>query len=96
MFTISGGIEAGTVGVQTSDYGGLSSEQITKLAMDKIMKVSETAPPAIRDQAEAFRLHLQNVIYFHLELARKEERASIAQKMDRVGSSEMADLIRRL
>ena len=29
----------------TSDNGGLSSEQITELALDKIVRVSQDAPP---------------------------------------------------
>ena len=35
----------GGVNVMTSDDGGLTSEQVTELAMDKIINVSESAPP---------------------------------------------------
>tara|TARA_R100001510_G_C7642362_1_gene199957 strand:+ start:415 stop:660 length:246 start_codon:yes stop_codon:yes gene_type:complete len=80
----------------TSDQGGHSSEQIVELAMDKIMSVSDQAPPAIRDQAEAFQNHLRHVLYHYIELARREERGTIANKMMKAGNSEMADLIRRI
>jgi len=96
MFTFTGGIQAGSVNVMTSEQGGLSSEQVTDLAMDKIMKVSETAPPEIKQQAEAFRTNVRNVVYHYIQLARQEERATIARRMDKIGNSEMADLVRRI
>ena len=96
MISVFSGVETGSVIVMTSEEGGLNTEQIVELAMDKIMKVSDTAPPAIRDQAEAFQNHLRVVLYQYMELARREERASIANKMNKAGNSEMADLVRRI
>ena len=96
MISVFSGVETGSVNVMTSNEGGLSTEQIVELAMDKIMKVSDTAPPAIRDQAEAFQNHLRVVFYQYMELARREERGSIANKMNKAGNSEMADLVRRI
>ena len=46
MISVSGGIEVQNVNVMTSNEGGLDTEQVTKLAMDKIMTVANTAPPA--------------------------------------------------
>jgi len=51
MFTTNGSGDVGTVTVITSNNGGHSPEQIAELALNKIMIVSETAPPVIRDQA---------------------------------------------
>jgi len=96
VLNISGSINVNPVNVMTSDQGGHSSEQIVELAMDKIMSVSDQAPPAIRDQAEAFQNHLRHVLYHYIELARREERGTIANKMMKAGNSEMADLIRRI
>lgn len=96
MISVTSGLETGIVNVMTSEQGGLSSEQVTDLAMDKIMKVSETAPPEIKQQAEAFRTNVRNVVYQYIQLARQEERATIARRMDKIGNSEMADLVRRI
>ena len=96
MISVFSGVKTGSVNVMTSEEGGLNTEQIVELAMDKIMKVSDTAPPAIRAQAEAFQNHLRVVLYQYMELARREERASIANKMNKAGNSEMADLVRRI
>ena len=96
MLSFTGGISAGSVNVMTSEQGGHSSEQIVELAMDKILKVSENAPPAIKDQAEAFQNNVRQVLYFYVELARQQERATIANRMAKAGQNEMADLVRRI
>lgn len=96
MISVSGGIEVQSVNVMTSNEGGLDTEQITELAMNKIMTVANTAPPAIRDQAEAFRGSIENTLKYYIELARREERATIAYKMAKAGQKEMADLVRRI
>jgi|TARA_R100001460_G_scaffold70687_1_gene111346 hypothetical protein len=96
MISFETGVQVHSVSVMTSDGGGHSTEQIVELAMDKIMSVSNTAPPAIRDQAEAFQNHLRDVLYHYMELARREERANIANKMSQAGNSEMAELVRRI
>ncbi len=92
----SGFLTVGSVNVMTSQDGGHSTEQIVDLAMDKIMRVSDNAPPAIRDQAEAFQNHLRHVLFHYMLMARREERSTIANRMDKVGNSEMADLVRRI
>ena len=96
MISVTTGIQSGSVNVMTSDDGGLSSEQVTELAMDKIIKVSDTAPPVIKEQAEVFRTNVRNVVHYYIQLARQEERATIARRMDKLGNSEMADLVRRI
>ena len=96
MISVSTGLSMGGVNVMTSEQGGHSSEQIVELALDKIMRVSETAPPAIREQADAFRNDLRQTLYFYIELARREERGTIANKMAKAGQTEMADLVRRI
>ena len=96
MISFETGVQVNSVNVMTSDGGGHSTEQLVELAMDKIMTVSNTAPPAIRDQAEAFQNHLRHVLYHYMELARREERATIANKMAQAGNSDIAELVRRI
>ena len=96
MISVETGINVNSVNVMTSNEGGLNSEQLTQLAMDKLLKVSDSAPPVIKEQAEAFKENLQKVVYYYIELARREERATIAHKMSKAGQKEMADLIRRI
>jgi len=86
----------GNVNVMTSDKGGLTNEQIADLAVDKIVSISNDAPPHIRQQANQFREHLKNVLYHYLLLARNEERGSIIQALRSSGQKETAEYIRRL
>ena len=95
MFNV-GVSQAGKVNVMTSDQGGLTNEQIADLAVDKIVSISNEAPPHIRQQANQFREHLKKVLYHYLLLARKEERASIVHILRSNGQKEMAEYIRRL
>ena len=95
MFKV-GVSQVGSVNVMTSDKGGLTSEQIADLAVDKIASVSEDAPPHIKQQAKLFREQLKGVIFDYLLLARKEERGTIIQALGSSGHKEMAEYIRRL
>ena len=94
MFESSGNV--GLIAVTTSDDGGLSTEQIAQLAIDKIMFVSDTAPEPIRQQAEAFSDKVRNLLQYYIELARKEERATICYKIEEAGHKDLAEAIRRI
>tara|TARA_R100001480_G_scaffold74975_1_gene85463 strand:- start:647 stop:934 length:288 start_codon:yes stop_codon:yes gene_type:complete len=95
MFNV-GVSQAGNVNVMTSNEGGLSNEQLSDLAVDKIVSISDDAPPHIRQQANQFREHLKKVLYHYLLLARREERGTIIQALRSSGQKETAEYIRRL
>ena len=95
MFNV-GVSQAGKVNVMTSDKGGLSNEQLAAWAVDKIVSISDEAPPHIRQQANQFREHLKKVLYHYLVLAKREERGTIIQALRSSGQKETAEFIRRL
>ena len=88
--------EVGSVNIKTSDQGGLTNEQIADLAVDKIARISDQAPPHISQQAKLFKEQLKGIIHHYLLLARKEERGTIIQALRSSGHKEMAEYIRRL
>ena len=96
MFSSSAVMQTGFAKVMTSDSGGLSTDQISEMAVNKIVSVSENAPEPIRQQAEAFAENVRIVVQYHIELARKEERATICYKIREAGHPDLADAIRRL
>ena len=96
MFSVNSDTTIGQVGVATSNNGGLSTEQISELAINKIISISENAPEPIRQQAEAFVENVRNVVHYHIELARREERATICHKVREAGQPDLADAIRRI
>ena len=95
MFNLSLG-EIGSVNVVTSDKGGLSNDQIAEMAANKIVYVSESAPPAIKEQAHVFSDKVKNLLRYYVDLARKEERATIVQQIKEAGQPDLANIIRRL
>ena len=96
MFSVNSDITVGQVGVATSDNGGLSNEQISELATNKIVSISENAPEPIKQQAHIFADNVRNLLQYYIELARKEERASICSKVREAGQVELANAIGRL
>ena len=86
----------GTASVMTSEKGGLSNDQIAEMLTNKLIYVSDDAPEPIRLQAEAFKEKVRNLAQYYIELARKEERATICAKVLEAGQHELADAIGRL
>tara|TARA_R100000231_G_C5253946_1_gene143595 strand:- start:75 stop:368 length:294 start_codon:yes stop_codon:yes gene_type:complete len=91
-----GTAQINSVNVMTSDEGGLSDEQIVDLVLDKIILVSDNAPPAIKDQALVFRDNIRNILYSYVQFTKKQERATITQTLLRAGHEDLANIIRRL
>lgn len=95
MFDLGAGAIGG-VSIVTSDNGGLSNDQIADMAANKIIYISDDAPEPIRLQAEAFKDRVRNLVQYYVELARKEERATICAKVREAGQLELAKAIGRL
>ena len=66
------------------------------MARNKIVYVSEDAPPAIKDQAQAFANRVEEVVRFYIDLAKREERGTICQTLRNAGHNDIAEFIRRL
>jgi|TARA_X000001382_G_scaffold10505_1_gene7203 hypothetical protein len=95
MFDLNVG-SVGAVNIVTSENGGLSNDQIAEMLASKLIYISDDAPEPIRLQAEAFRDKVRNLAQYYIELARKEERASICSKVREAGQMELANAIGRL
>ena len=95
MFDLGSG-SVGAVNIMTSENGGLSNDQIAEMLANKLIYISDDAPEPIRLQAEAFKDRVRNLAQYYIELARKEERASICDKVREAGQLELAKAIGRL
>jgi len=58
--------------------------------------VGDSAPPAIRDQALAYKRNITKVIEFYLREAVKSDRTTVYNAINDAGHPELAELIRRL
>jgi hypothetical protein len=88
--------EIGNALVFTSDNGGHSPEQMAEMALNKIMVVSSTAPPVIREQAFAHRDRLKEVLVLYMNKMAESERTTIWALLKKQGHEDMAEIIRRL
>jgi len=66
------------------------------MALNKIMSVSENAPPVIRDQAMAHRDKLKEILIYYMKSMANSERTSIWALMKQQGHDDIAEIIRRL
>ena len=87
--------ELGSVNVITTDFRGLSAEELTDMALAKIISVGESSHPLIAAQATAFKEHIRRVLTHYLELAQRHERANIVGALERQGHTDTANLIRK-
>jgi hypothetical protein len=96
---MSGSVSSAEIGdalVFTSNNGGHSPEDVAEMALNKIMIVSDTAPPVIRDQAYAHRQRLKEVLIYYMNKMCQSERTTIWSLMKQQGHDDMAEIIRRL
>jgi hypothetical protein len=91
-----GSASPGSVSVMTSSNGGHSPEQVAELCVDRLISVSESAPPEIAIQARAFREQMLAVVLNYVKMAAREDRESVIAKLERVGATDVAQQIRRL
>lgn len=96
MSADAGKIQAGIVEVQTTNHRGFSPEEVAERCLNKIMSVSDNAPPAIRDQAHAFQNNLRSVLIFYMKEAVKSDRTTICNALLDAGQKDLAEMIRRL
>lgn len=83
----------GSVVVLTTTNRGFTPEEIAERALDKIIYVGQQSHPAIRDQAEAFRENIRQILVFYMEEAIKSDRTSIAARLREAGHPELIKLL---
>lgn len=84
------------VGVKTTDGRGFTPDEVASRCADKLMYVSDDAPPAIRDQARAFRMQIEKVIAHYMREAIASDRTTVYNAIKDAGHPDLAEMIRRL
>ena len=88
-----GTILDGEVKVITTSGRGFTPEELADRALDKIMYVSKDANPLIRDQAEAFKGYIRDVLVKYLKQAVKSDRTTLANKLREAGHSDLIKIL---
>lgn len=81
------------VGVRTTENRGFTPEEVASRCVEKIISVGDQSHPAIRDQARAFKEHIQAVVTFYIEDAIRNDRHTIAIRLRDAGHPELASIL---
>ena len=69
--------EVGDVIVHTTRNRGHSAEELTEMALEKIIRISGDVPEPIRVQVMAYKDNLRDVLLFYMRQAMLSERVTI-------------------
>lgn len=84
------------VDVKTTQNRGFTPEEIAARCTDKLISVADTASPVIRDQARAYKEHMEAVVAHYMREAIKSDRTTLCNVLRMQGHADVAEIIRRL
>jgi len=84
------------VGVETTDNRGFTPEETALRCVNKIIGVSDNAPPAIRDQARAYRSEMEKIISVYMRQAIQSDRTTVYNAIKDAGQPTLAEYIRNM
>jgi len=96
MLNMVTGAFLGPVEIMTTSGRGFSPEEVANRCMAQLMKVSDTAPEVIREQAKAFESVMREVVLFYMKEVVKSDRTTLYNELKNNGYPEAAEIVRRL
>ena len=96
MFDMEIKMVPGNVNVKTTCGRGFTPEELSIDAVNKIISISDSADPVIKQQAEAFKERMFYVIVHTLEQAVKSDRTTLYNEFKNQGHDGMAEILRKL
>jgi len=84
------------VDVKTTQNRGFTPEEIAARCTDKLISVADTASPVIRDQARAYKEHMEAVVAYYMREAIQSDRTTLYNVLKTQGHGDVAEIIRRL
>lgn len=92
MFNVATG-SVGSVMVMTTEGRGFTPEEIAERALEKIIYVGSNAHPAIREQAEAFKDSIRQVLVHYMREAVRSHNVTLANKFTQLGHPELLPIL---
>ena len=93
MIDSVGTLLGGDVMVMTTQGRGFTPEEIAERALDKIIYVGGNTHPAIRDQAEAFKDSIRQVLVYYMHEAVRSHNVTLVNKFHNAGHSEFIPIL---
>lgn len=89
----NGSSDIGSVMVMTTEGRGSTPEEIAERALDKIIYVGSHTHPAIRDQAEAFKDNIRQVLVHYMHEAVRSHNVTLVNKFKQAGHPELIPIL---
>ena len=89
-------ISIGNLGVQTTHNRGHTVDELSEMATNKLISISEDVDPVVKAQAHDFRDRCKLIIAFYLKEAISNHICTVCNQLERQGHSDLAQIIRRL
>ena len=84
------------VQVHTTDHRGFTPEEVAERCVGRLISISDTADPALRDQARAYKKQAHKLIAYYMREAIRSDRTTIYNALMDAGHPKLAKAIRRL
>ena len=95
MLSASGGALLGDIKAMGVSGRGFTPEELADNAVDRIISISATADPVIRQQAEAFRDHIRSVLVSYGRQCVRSNHTTITNRLRDAGHPELTKLLEK-
>ena len=95
VMSYKAGPELGAIEVYTTENKGHPVEFWAERCIDKIVYVSADAPEQVQAQVKQFKDNIKKVIEEYMQNAIKSDRITLNNKLQELGFSEVAEIIRK-
>lgn len=96
MDSFNSGVNIGSVLVHTTDNRPRTAEEISDLAIRKIIYVGDSLPSPIKEQALVYQESIKKIITFYINEALNEHKSTYINKLLNTNQADAADLLRSL
>lgn len=95
MFSASGGALLGDIKAMGVSGRGFTPEELADNALDRIISISASADPVIRQQAEAYREHIRAVLVSYGRQCVRSNHTTISNRLRDAGHPELTQLLEK-
>ena len=88
--------ETPMVQVHTTEGRGFTPEEVAERCVDRLISISDSTDPALRDQARAYKKQAHKLIAYYMREAIRSDRTTIYNALMDAGHPQLAEAIRRL
>ncbi len=86
----------GDIKVFTTSGRGLNVEELSDLALRKLLTIADTAPPELREQAHQFKARMRDLLISHGHHCIRSDRTTLHNQLRGAGQREAADLVLKI